>query len=66
MSVEYCVVSIGALSFNRLWGEGVPVRTAHATTTLVKTGKRVILVDPSLPVAALAVESTLSYNAFVT
>ncbi|MGA2264900.1 MAG: hypothetical protein ABSH10_00515 [Phycisphaerae bacterium] len=54
MSVDYCVVSIGTLSHNKLWGENVPVRTAHATTTLVRDGKRAILVDPSLPVAALA------------
>ena len=54
MSVEYCVVSIGTLSHNKLWGEEVPVRTAHATTTLVRDQKRTILVDPSLPAAALA------------
>jgi glyoxylase-like metal-dependent hydrolase (beta-lactamase superfamily II) len=54
VSVEYCVVSIGTLSHNKLWGENVPVRTAHATTTLVRDGKRAILVDPSLPAAALA------------
>jgi len=39
---------------NRLWGESRPVRTSHATTTLVCDGKRRILVDPSLPAAALA------------
>ncbi len=49
MSVEYCVVSIGALSRNRLWGELSPIRTAHSTTTLVSTEDRMILVDPSLP-----------------
>jgi len=54
MSVEYSVISIGALSMNRLWGESRPVRTSHATTTLVSDGKRRILVDPSLPAAALA------------
>jgi len=53
MSVEFCVVSIGALSRNRLWGETAAVRTSHATTTAVFTGERVILVDPSLPAAAL-------------
>jgi len=52
-SVEYSVVSIGTLSRNRLWGEAVRVRTAHATTTLVRHDKQVILVDPSLPAAAL-------------
>jgi len=54
MSVEYRVISIGALSHNRLWGERSAVRTAHATTTLVTDGKRLILVDPSLPARALA------------
>src|SRR3972149_5219081 len=54
MSVEYCVVSIGALSHNKLWGEQAPLRTAHATTTLVRDQGRTILVDPSLPAAVLA------------
>ena len=53
MTVEYCVISIGALSHNPLWGERAAVRTAHATTTLVRDGDRRILVDPSLPAAAL-------------
>ncbi len=53
MAVEYCVISIGTLSHNRLWGEAAPVRTAHATTTLVADGKRLILVDPSLPSPAI-------------
>jgi glyoxylase-like metal-dependent hydrolase (beta-lactamase superfamily II) len=53
MSVEYCVVSIGTLSHNHFWGEAGAVRTSHATTTLVTDGKRLILVDPSLPAAAL-------------
>jgi len=55
--MEIIVVSIGALSKNSLWSERVPVRTSHATTTLIKTvdeaaggGKAVnVLVDPSLP-----------------
>lgn len=54
MSVEFTVVSIGALSHNRLWGEGAAVRTPHATTTYVEHAGRRIVVDPSLPVAALA------------
>ncbi|MDY6913815.1 MAG: MBL fold metallo-hydrolase [Planctomycetota bacterium] len=54
MTVEYCVISIGALSHNRLWGESAPVRTAHATTTLLRDEERVILVDPSLPAPVLA------------
>lgn len=53
MSVEFDVISIGALAQNRLWGEASAVRTSHATTTLVRTGDRLILVDPSLPSPAL-------------
>lgn len=53
MSVEFLVVSIGALSRNRLWGETVAVRTSHATTTYVEHGNRRILIDPSLPPAAM-------------
>lgn len=54
MTIDYCVISIGTLSRNRLWGERVAVRTSHATTTLIRQGERVILVDPSLPGTALA------------
>ena len=54
MPVEYCVISIGALSTNRLWGESGAVRAAHATTTLVVQDDRRILVDPSLPGPILA------------
>jgi glyoxylase-like metal-dependent hydrolase (beta-lactamase superfamily II) len=53
--MELIVVSIGALSKNALWNERTPVRTSHATTTLIRTvaaeGKAAVelLVDPSLP-----------------
>jgi len=53
VTVEYSVISIGTLSHNPLWGERAPVRTAHATTTIVRDGGRSILVDPSLPAPAL-------------
>lgn len=45
------IISIGALSSNPLWGEkpGSPVRTGHATTSLIQVGKKNILVDPGLP-----------------
>ncbi len=49
MAVDYKIISIGTLSHNRLWGENASVRTAHATTTLISDGDRLILVDPSLP-----------------
>jgi glyoxylase-like metal-dependent hydrolase (beta-lactamase superfamily II) len=52
-SVRVDIISIGTLDRNRLWGETQPVRTAHATTTLVRTSNRAILIDPGLPAAAL-------------
>ena len=54
MSVEFTVVSIGAMSSNPFWEEAPDLRPAHATTTVVRDGERVILVDPSPPAAALA------------
>jgi glyoxylase-like metal-dependent hydrolase (beta-lactamase superfamily II) len=48
-SVRFDIISIGTLARNRLWGENEVVRTAHATTTLIRSGKRTILVDPGLP-----------------
>lgn len=52
-SVRIDIISIGTLSRNRLWNEQHPVRTAHATTSLIRAGKRMILVDPGLPPQAL-------------
>jgi glyoxylase-like metal-dependent hydrolase (beta-lactamase superfamily II) len=52
-SVRLDVISIGTLSRNRLWGETEPVRTPHSTTTLIRAGKRNILVDPGLPPPAI-------------
>ncbi len=47
--MDYRVLSIGALSRHELWNESAPTRTAHATCTLVRSGDRVIVVDPGLP-----------------
>ena len=47
--MDYRIISIGALSVNELWPHQGPARTPHATTTLITTGKRRILVDPGLP-----------------
>lgn len=47
------IISIGCLSKNLIWGEQSAVRTPHATTTLIRVGKRHILVDPGLPPAVL-------------
>jgi len=54
MGLSYTVVSIGALSRNRFWGETEPRRPAHATTTLVRDENTLILVDPALPDTVLA------------
>ena len=54
MSLRYRVISIGALSKNRFWGETAPKRFPHATTTLICDGTQTILVDPSLPAEVLA------------
>lgn len=47
------IISIGTLSRNRLWNETAQVRTAHATTSLVRARDKSILVDPGLPAQAL-------------
>jgi glyoxylase-like metal-dependent hydrolase (beta-lactamase superfamily II) len=52
-SVRVDIISIGTLSRNRLWNEAQQVRTAHATTTLIRAGRRNILVDPGLPPQAI-------------
>src|SRR4051794_29263522 len=51
--IRFDIISIGTLSRNRLWKESEPLRTPHATTTLIRQGKRHILVDPGLPAPAL-------------
>ena len=52
--MELIIISIGALAKNPLWNERVPVRTSHATTTLIRAAREsgreaLILIDPSLP-----------------
>ncbi|MEO1236826.1 MAG: MBL fold metallo-hydrolase [Planctomycetota bacterium] len=49
MELEYRIISIGTLSTHEHWGPTQSARTPHATTTLVRSGERVILVDPGLP-----------------
>lgn len=59
MTMEYRIISIGTLSSHPLWNEragaasGAAIRTGHATTTLITTRDRKILVDPGLPAQAL-------------
>jgi len=47
------IVSIGTLAANALWNEREPVRTGHATCSLIRAGARTIIVDPGLPAAAI-------------
>ena len=47
------IISIGTLSRNRLWNETSAVRTPHATTILIRAGKRTVLIDPGLPAQAI-------------
>jgi glyoxylase-like metal-dependent hydrolase (beta-lactamase superfamily II) len=53
-SARVDIISIGTLGRNRLWNESQAVRTAHATTSLIRTPDgRHILVDPGLPAVVL-------------
>lgn len=47
--MDFRIISIGALAAHPLWDEKAPVRTGHATTTLIRAGKKTIVVDPGLP-----------------
>lgn len=60
--VEYRIISIGTLAAHPLWDERQPVRTGHATTTLISSGDAHILVDPSLPAQALLARLTERAN----
>lgn len=51
--MELRIISIGTLAAHPLWGERSAQRTGHATTSLIRTAGRVILVDPGLPVPAI-------------
>ncbi|QQE12032.1 MBL fold metallo-hydrolase [Planctomycetota bacterium] len=52
--MDYRIISIGTLSSHELWDNQTAPRTAHATTTLIRTDDRMILVDPALPPQAIA------------
>jgi len=51
--MDYRIISIGALSKHPLWQQPQPPRSAHATTTLIHSEKKTILVDPALPAQVL-------------
>ena len=52
--MEYRIISIGTLSVHELWERQGVARTPHATTTLITSGDRRILVDPGLPPQVIA------------
>ncbi len=54
MLPSFRIISIGTLDAHPLWNEPAPVRTGHATTTLISAGDQHVLVNPSLPSQALA------------
>jgi glyoxylase-like metal-dependent hydrolase (beta-lactamase superfamily II) len=47
--MDFRIISIGTLAAHPLWDEKAPLRTGHATTTLIRAGKKTIIVDPGLP-----------------
>ncbi len=47
--MDWRIASIGTLPSNPLWNEKGSLRTGHATSTVIKSGNSVLLVDPSLP-----------------
>ena len=56
--IDYRVISIGCLSRHPLWEERAAARSAHSTTTLLRTDDKTILVDPGLPAEAVAARLT--------
>jgi len=52
--LEVRVISMGTLAHNHLWNERSAVRTGHATTTIVRTGNAILVVNPGLPAQILA------------
>lgn len=51
--MEVRIISLGTLREHPLRDSARSVRTGHATTTLVRAGDAVVLVDPGLPPAAV-------------
>jgi glyoxylase-like metal-dependent hydrolase (beta-lactamase superfamily II) len=55
------VIAIGSLAKNKYWREKVPARQEYATTTLVRSGEVLLIVDPGWPAEVL--KSALFYRA---
>lgn len=56
--MDYRIISIGALSSHDLWPDNGSPCTPHATTTLIRSNGRAILVDPGLPPPAIGARLT--------
>jgi glyoxylase-like metal-dependent hydrolase (beta-lactamase superfamily II) len=54
MTLNHRVISIGTLDKNPFWPREDEPRTGHTTTTLVRSGDAVVLVDPGLPGVVLS------------
>lgn len=54
VGMDVRIISLGTLAAHPLWGEREPVRTGHATTTLIRAADKAILVDPGLPAQVIA------------
>ena len=60
MAVDARILSIGTLSAHPLWDESAPVRSGHATTTLIEAEDAVIVVKALLAVEVMVVVAMLS------
>ena len=51
MAIQWDVLTLGCITRNRFWGEEDTqvYRHAHCTSTLIKAGENILLVDPALP-----------------
>ena len=52
--MDFRILSLGTLSVHEHWPRDQTPRSPHATTTLVRSGKHVIVVDPGLPPQVIA------------
>ena len=52
--MQFRIISIGALAVHELWTKQGSARTPHATTTLIESEGRKIIVDPGLPAQVIA------------
>lgn len=46
-AVKFTIINMGTLSMNKFWGETERLRSPSATCTLLESGERRLLVDPS-------------------